>query len=66
MFVTNEKSDVAEVSWRERSDAPVIVQPVIDFTQHQASEVRFGRTVISKHNPSAPDMWFGQFMLAPR
>jgi hypothetical protein len=60
MYVTDLKSDVAEVTLRAGS-----VTPISDFKEAQASEVAFGRSVISKHNPSAPDMWFGEFTLTP-
>jgi hypothetical protein len=70
MFVTSVKSDVAEVTWRAGDDkgntASPTVTPITAFTEGQASEVGFGRSVISKHNPSAPDMWFGEFTLTPQ
>jgi hypothetical protein len=66
MFVTHEKSDVAEVSLRTSPAATPTVTQISEFAQSQASDVAFGRSMISKHNPSAPDMWFGEFTLMPR
>ena len=65
MYVTPQKADVAEVTLRAASDASPTVTTIPNFTHSQASEVAFGRSQISKHNPSAPDMWFGEFTLAP-
>jgi hypothetical protein len=65
MYVTPQKADVAEVTLRAAPEASPTVTAISNFTQSQASEVAFGRSVISKHNPSAPDMWFGEFTLAP-
>ncbi|MEY4578019.1 MAG: hypothetical protein RL701_2722 [Pseudomonadota bacterium] len=68
MFVTPERSDVAEVSWREARGPAASKRPLPNFASVQASEVGFGRSQVSTHNPSAPDMWFGQFttVLRPR
>jgi hypothetical protein len=65
MYVSAQKADVAEVTWRAASATSPTVSSISEFTQGQASEVAFGRSVISKHNPSAPDMWFGEFTLTP-
>jgi len=65
MYVTDQKSDVAEVVVRSAAAQGPKVAPISDFKEAQASEVAFGRSVISKHNPSAPDMWFGEFTLTP-
>lgn len=62
MYVQPEKSDTAEVSWRApRSAKTVVTRPLPSFTSEEALEVNFGRSVISKHNASAPDIWFGDF-----
>lgn len=64
MFVTPERSDVAEVSWKSSDAAGTM--PLPKFTRTAALEVSFGRSVVSTHNPSAPDMWFGGFVLGQR
>jgi len=61
MFVTAEKSDAAEVGFRESVDAPRKLVPLPTFDRAEVSEVSFGRSVPSRHNSSAPDMWFGRF-----
>ena len=61
MFVTPEKSDVAEVSLRPAPSGDLLTQPLSALSERAVTEVRFGRSVVSKHNPSAPDMWFGSF-----
>jgi len=65
MYVTDQKSDVAQVVLRAEDAQSPKVAPISNFTQEHVSEVAFGRSVISKHNPSAPDMWFGEFTLTP-
>lgn len=65
MYVTDQKADVAEVLLRAAPAHAPKLAPISSFKQEQASEVAFGRSVISKHNPSAPDMWFGEFTLTP-
>ena len=65
MYVTDLKSDVAEVTLRAAPGQSPTLTRISDFKQERACEVAFGRTVISKHNPSAPDMWFGEFTLTP-
>lgn len=62
MYVTPEKADVSEVSLRPAQGEP-ITEPLPALTRQPVREVRFGRSVLSRHNPSAPDMWFGAFRL---
>ena len=61
MFVTPEKSDVAEVSLRPAPSGELLTQPLSALSERAVTEVRFGRSLVSRHNPSAPDMWFGAF-----
>jgi hypothetical protein len=61
MYVVPEKSDTAEVSWRKMGETDVVTQPLPAFAHEQVLEVNFGRSVVSEHNSSAPDMWFGGF-----
>jgi hypothetical protein len=65
MFVTPEKADVAEVSLRPAPSGELLTQPLSAVQERAVTEVRFGRSVLSKHNPSAPDMWFGAFAHRP-
>jgi hypothetical protein len=61
MYVLPEKSDTAEVSWRPAEDQRLLTEPLPAFSRVQAAEVNFGRSIVSRHNASAPDMWFGEF-----
>ncbi len=61
MFVTPERADLAELSWRQDPHAELTITPLSSVTELQTLEVNFGRSVIPNHNRSAPDMWFGSF-----
>jgi hypothetical protein len=61
MFVTPERSDLAELRWRTDPDAAFTISPLPSVTELETVEVNFGRSVIPNHNRSAPDMWFGAF-----
>ncbi|MET0286729.1 MAG: hypothetical protein ABW352_19770 [Polyangiales bacterium] len=61
MYVTPERADLAELSWRQQPKAPLTVTSLPSVTTLQTLEVNFGRSVIANHNRSAPDMWFGAF-----
>jgi len=61
MFVTPEKADAAEVWYRPAGGARLLKRALPTFSRADALEVAFGRSVVSKHNSSAPDMWFGNF-----
>jgi len=62
MYVTPERADVAEVSWRTSATGRPTTETLPVFARATAYDVSFGRTVLSRHNPSAPDMWFGAFL----
>jgi hypothetical protein len=64
MFVTPERADVAEVRWRVSRGGDSMVEAVPVFVRASVYEVAFGRSMLSRHNPSAPDMWFGDFVCA--
>jgi len=66
MYVTPERSDVAELTYQTTNTASPVTVALPNFSREQVSEVNFGRSVVSVHNPSAPDMWFGQFTLQER
>lgn len=61
MYVTPEKADTAEVTWRADPRREAHTRPLTDFSRERALEVNFGRSVVSRHNASAPDLWFGRF-----
>jgi hypothetical protein len=54
-------ADVAETSWRTAEGAPWRTAGILDLTAERAVAVRFGRSEVSRHNTSAPDLTFGPF-----
>jgi hypothetical protein len=63
MFVTPAQADVARASWPGMSLAQDSA-PILEFSRFQAPAARFGRTVPSMHNLSAPDLVFDAFAAA--
>lgn len=61
MFVSAEKADASDVTWRPSPDSPWQTQPIMTFDAATVASVRFGRSVISRHNTSAPDLTFEAF-----
>jgi hypothetical protein len=61
MYVLPDKADTAEVSWRPLRTRARVTRPLPEFTSERALEVNFGRSVLSRHNASAPDISFGGF-----
>ena len=55
------RSDVSEVRWQASPQAAQQVLPLPEVKSLQATQVRFGRSLPSKHNTSAPDISFGGF-----
>ncbi len=61
MYVTPDNADISQVRWLStRSSAPS-VKPLPEVTTIEAAQVRFGRSIPSRHNTSAPDIRFGGF-----
>lgn len=60
MFVRPDQSDMSELAWRDAAGA-AHVDPLDTFRSADVADVRFARSVLSTHNTSAPDMWFGDF-----
>jgi hypothetical protein len=54
-------ADTAEAIWRRVPGGPAEKASVIDFKTGRAAEITFGRSVVSTHNTSAPDMTYGAF-----
>jgi hypothetical protein len=62
MFVTRFNNDAAEVGVLELGAAGWREEPVMDFKGAKAAtELWLGRTALSRHNTSAPDMVLGGF-----
>lgn len=61
MYVTEFNNDVARVAVREAGAPGWREAPIMDFTRAQATDVWAGRTTLSRHNTSSPDMVFRGF-----
>ncbi|CAN5920490.1 hypothetical protein BH11PSE13_BH11PSE13_28720 [soil metagenome] len=61
MYVAPDNADVSEVTWRAPGDTSLRIAALPDVTTLQARQVRFGRSVPSRHNSSAPDLRFSNF-----
>lgn len=65
MFVSPQVADVAEVAWRAEPEG-WRVQTIGKPFDEPTTAVRFGRSDISTHNSSAPDLLFEGFRAAPK
>ncbi|AGU50641.1 hypothetical protein VAPA_1c35570 [Variovorax paradoxus B4] len=61
MYVAPDNADVSELRWQESAEAAEQVLPLPDVKTLSATQVRFGRSLPSKHNTSAPDIEFSGF-----
>jgi hypothetical protein len=61
MYVAPDNADMSEVSWRTTPRSATETKPLPQVSTLQASEVRFGRSLPSRHNTSAPDIRFSGF-----
>jgi len=66
MYVAADNADVSELEWQATRVADPQTSPLQQVTTLQAAQVRFGRTIPSRHNTSAPDIRFSGFETSPR
>lgn len=66
MHVTPDNADVSEIRWRRETDVAYRTWPIDLVRRIEATDVRFGRSVPSRHNTSAPDIRFYDFEAAGR
>lgn len=71
MYVTEFNNDVARIAVREHSSKDGGAKgwregPILDFRTSTASAVWMGRTTISRHNTSSPDIVLNGFSATPR
>lgn len=64
MFVTPDNADMSSLRWRATPASTPETLSLPDVTSLEAAEVRFGRTLPSRHNTSAPDIRFSGFETA--
>lgn len=61
MYVTDFNNDVARVAVREKGAKGWREDSIMSFTKATATDVWAGRTAISRHNTSSPDIVFSNF-----
>lgn len=61
MYVAPDNADMSEVNWQPAAAAASQVTPLADIVDFQTTRVRFGRSLRSRHNTSAPDVEFSAF-----
>lgn len=61
MYVTPENADMSEVQWRAAPGSAFVTRALPDVATFDAADVRFGRSVPSRHNTGAPDIRFSAF-----
>ncbi len=61
MFITDFNNDVARVAVRDAGAKGWREEPIMAFRRATATDVWAGRTAISRHNSSSPDMVFSHF-----
>jgi hypothetical protein len=66
MYVTADNSDMSMLSWRATPTSLLQTRDLPSVATLKAAQVRFGRTVPSRHNTSAPDIRFSGFETSPR
>ena len=61
MYITDFNNDVARVAVREKGAKGWREEPILGFKRATATDVWAGRTTVSRHNTSSPDMVFSGF-----
>jgi hypothetical protein len=61
MYMTDVNADVAQIAWRTQGGKAWGQSPVMTFPGASVTELWAGRSIISGHNMSAPDMVFSHF-----
>lgn len=61
MYVTEFNNDVARIAVREKGAKGWREEPIMAFKKAVATDIWAGRTTISRHNTSSPDMVFSGF-----
>lgn len=61
MFVTEDNSDAAVVTWRALASAAGESRPILAYQGGPLAAISFERRRPSRHNPSAPDKVFSDF-----
>ena len=65
MFITDFNNDVARVAVRDQGGQGWREEPILAFKGGKITDLWAGRTAISRHNSSSPDMVFSKFSATP-
>ncbi len=65
MFITDFNNDMARVAVRDQSAKGWREEPILAFKGGPVTDLWAGRTAISRHNSSSPDMVFSRFSATP-
>lgn len=65
MYVTADNADMSAISWQAMPASLLETLDLSSVSTLEAAQVRFGRTVPSRHNTSAPDIRFSGFETEP-
>jgi hypothetical protein len=66
MYITESNNDAARIAWKPKGEKRWGEVSIMDFKSAEATEIWAGRTALSRHNTSAPDMIFGAFKAQAR
>ncbi|WP_156315903.1 hypothetical protein [Pseudomonas sp. Pf153] len=61
MYVAPDNADASQVFFHRRGERGLVSEDLMAFVRSEVKDIRVGRSTLSKHNASAPDMWFGGF-----
>lgn len=61
MYVAPDNADMSEVNWQSTAAVAAQTTPLADIVDFRTTRVRFGRSLRSHHNTSAPDVEFSAF-----
>lgn len=61
MYVAPDNADASQVVFQRRAEGDSSKVPLMEFDQAEVQNIQLGRSTLSKHNASSPDMWFGHF-----
>ncbi|VTU23078.1 hypothetical protein SRS16CHR_03179 [Variovorax sp. SRS16] len=61
MYVAADNADMSEVRWQATPRSALKATPLPEVSTLRTVQVRFGRSIVSRHNTSAPDIRFSRF-----
>jgi hypothetical protein len=65
MYVNRYRADASEFEWTPSGGGTSQIEPVMGIAAVEGAAFRIGRSEISMHNTSAPDLRFSEFATAP-